>query len=171
MKAPVTWLFPALLLTMATDAAAKNIDLGVGLSYVNMSNEYGIDGGLDFQLGYEVIRNRSLNMGAQLHLTRSLSTQPDSYAPDIDAEGDLTYSSSGLFFTARPHNGWLQLKGGAVQADYATFTRDESRTGYGVGAGLIIEYPGINLHLLDYQRLVFGEDTFNVYTLSFTILH
>jgi hypothetical protein len=166
MKTIYTRLFPVLLLVAVNiDANAEEVDFGIGLSFVSMGSEYGLDSGFDAQLGYEVVRRGPLNMGAQLHLTRSLSTQSDEYA-----EGDLNYSSTGLYLTARPHNWWLQFKAGAVKADYATFDRDESRWGYGLGAGIVMDYTGVKVHLLDYQHFAFGKDSFDAYTISFIVL-
>ena len=103
--------------------------------------------------------------------TQAILYRPyDEIEDDVDNEGALKYSSNALYFTARPENWWVQFKGGVVQVEYQTLVKNENNTGYGLGMGVVLDYGNFRIHLIDYQRLTFGSDSFNVYTMSIGVM-
>lgn len=144
---------------------AGELDLGLGLSVIESTKGDAFEIGWDFQAGYEFLEYDSWNFGTQIQLARGLIARAD-----VDIEGDLYYSSNALYFTARPENWWVQFKGGVVQAEYQTFVKDVSNTGYGLGMGVVLDYGDFRIHLIDYQRLTFGSDSFDVYTMSIGVM-
>jgi len=146
-------------------AEAGEVDFGLGIGLVDSNRGGALDGGWDLQLGYELRQTETWHVGAQLALFRGITSQSE-----IVDENDLSFSSTGLYLTARPKGWWLQFKGGAVQADYHSLSRDEHNLGYGLGVGVVLGDGAFRLHLLDYQRLTFGADSFNQYTVSFAVL-
>lgn len=155
-----------MLLVWGSSSHAADVDIGAGISFIDRSSGNGFDSGWDVQLGYELAHSRALNMGAQLHLTRGTKS-----GSSMSTGDEMNYSSNALYLTARPHNWWLQFKGGAVQADFSSASGENSHTGYGVGMGIVVDFYGVNMHILDYQRFVFGNESFNLYTISFSVMN
>lgn len=118
--------------------------------------------GWDLQIGYE-LQQSGLGTGLQLQMTEgqtSNATNPD----------DMHYSSTGLYLTARPGNSWFHAKAGVVQSNVRTLAGNVDSSGYGAGFGLVAASRGLTVHLLDYQRLVFDNASFNQYTFSIALL-
>lgn len=165
MARSVSRYYLLLVLLLAPSVEAAGVDLGLGLSFIDPARGAGLELGWDLQLGYEFWERDSWNLGAQLALTRGMTAKSD-----LDDETDLSFSSTALYLTARPKGWWLNFKGGVVQGDYHTLSADVNTIGYGLGVGAILDYDRVRLHLLDYQRLTFGADSFNLYTVSIAVL-
>lgn len=130
-----------------------------------MVSKENLEAGMDLQVGYEFLESNKLSAGLQLQLTKGLSTDTKS-----DDRTYLQYDAAGLYLIARPMNSWLQAKAGVVRSNYYTPSGNEDSLGYGTGLGLVIGSYDINVHLLDYQRLTFDNDSFNQYTISILIM-
>lgn len=159
------WLVGLLLLATSAVQAAGKVDFGLGLSFVDDLRSEALAGAWDLQVGYEVENISGWNIGWQLQATQESSSRSEFYD-----ETDMAYSSTGLYLTASPYRGWFHLKGGVMDVRYQTLTRDIHSTGIGIGAGLVVDYPGLRIHLLDFQRVMVGAESFNMYTLSITVL-
>lgn len=152
-------------MSLASVARAAPLDLGVGLSYVDDLHSDALSMGWDLQVGYELERRAGWSIGWQAQLTQALDSSHDY----LD-ETDMSYSSGGLYLTATPFKGWFYVKGGVVDARYQTITHDQHTAGVGLGAGFVVDYPEVKLHILDMQRVMVGAEGFNMYTISFTVL-
>lgn len=157
--------FLLLALALSPQLKAGDLDLGLGLAFIDSSGGDALDLGWDLQLGYEFWQQEAWNIGLQLQLTRGITAESE-----VDDENDLYYSSNALYLTARPENWWLHFKAGVVQADYRMMTTGGSHTGYGLGAGLVIGSDNFRVHLLDYQRVRLGSESFDLYTISIAVL-
>lgn len=165
MKSIFSKYYLLLLVPLMQQAHAGELDLGLGLSFIEPTKGDAFEIGWDLQAGYEFLEYDSWNFGAQIQLTRGLIDEAD-----VESEGDINYSSNALYFTARPKNWWVQFKGGVVQVDYQTLVKNESTTGYGLGMGVVLNSGDFRIHLIDYQRLTFGSDSFDVYTMSIGVM-
>lgn len=144
---------------------AEPFDIGLGFSYIDAAQGDGFSGGWDLQLGYEFAHPEGWNIGGQIQATQGLTKKSDF----VD-QSDLAYSSTALYFTARPDNWWLYFKGGIVDADFQTLNDNQHTAGVGAGAGIVYNLNGFRVHLLDYQRVIVGNKSFNIYTISITLL-
>jgi len=146
---------------------AGQYDLGLGLSFVDSSikNSDGLELGLDFQIGYEFTEVEDWNLGGQLEIMRGWSNKNE-----VLDETDLAFSANGIYFTARPKNWFVTFRTGIVQADYTTWTRSNSGTGFAYGLGIVIGSGDLRLHVFDYQHIKIGNDDFDMYTISVAVL-
>ncbi|HEY0719980.1 MAG TPA: hypothetical protein VGE50_01875 [Gammaproteobacteria bacterium] len=157
-------LFGALLL-QASGAQAANLDIGLGLSFVDDIHSDALAGAWDLQVGYEFEHVPGWAIGGQLQVTQAMNPQSQP-----SSEKDMVYSSAGLYLTASPNKSWLYFKGGIVDSRYETIAHDQHTAGVGMGAGIVLDYPQVRLHVLDFQRLMIGSESFNMYTISLTVL-
>ena len=155
------WIF------IGTAAAhADSLDVGVGWSLIDMADSQSIETGWDLQIGYEFLHSDDWSAGLQLQLTDSLTNDGN-----YDYAGAIQYSASGLYLMARPKDSWLHAKAGVVRGDYYTQNGKVDRSGYGAGIGVVMGSGGLTLHLLDYQHIVFDNDSFNLYTISLLVMY
>ncbi len=155
------WLFLG-----TTAVQADSLDVGVGWSLIDMADNQSIETGWDLQIGYEFLQSEDWSAGLQLQLTDSLTSDGTN-----DYAGGIQYSATGLYLMARPKNSWLHAKAGVVQGDYYNLTGKVDRSGYGAGIGVVMGSGGLTLHLLDYQHIVFDNDSFNLYTISLLVMY
>jgi hypothetical protein len=156
------WLFVA---GGVQQAQAGQFDLGLGISGIDNPTEDAFELAWDVQAGYEFKEYKAWNFGAQIQYSRGLIAESE-----VDDEIDLAFTSTGLYTTARPNNWWLQFKAGVVRVDYKTMTKDSTDTGAGVGVGIVIGDENFRFHLIDYQRMFVGGESFDMYTISIGVL-
>ena len=161
-------LFLFLAAFCPTVAWAGSFNVGAGLAFVDGANLDGFDGGWDLQFGYEAKETTHWGLGVQLHLLKGWTSKSD-----VEAESDMSFRSTAVYFTARPMAHWarwLQLKAGIAKADYVTAEADNDGTGTALGVGVVLGSEKVQWHLLDYQRYAISGDQFNVYSISLAVL-
>ena len=109
-------LFLFLIACCPCFAWAGAFNAGLGLAFADARNLEGFDGGWDFQFGYEAKGTKYWSLGAQLHLIKGWTSEGD-----VEADSDMSFGSTAVYFTARPTARWLQLKAGIANADYGSF--------------------------------------------------
>lgn len=147
-----------------SQASAGQLDLGLGVGAIDNAPDNGFDLYWDLMLGYEFKGYEHWNVGGQIELIRGITNESE-----VDDEGDLAFSATGFYVTARPKNWWLNFKLGAVDVDYTTMSGDVSDVGVGVGAGIVLGSDKFRVHLFDYQRVMVGDEYFSLYTVSIGI--
>ena len=115
----------SLILSSFSEIRAEGLDFGFGVGFVDSDNTEAFDGGLDLQVGYEMIETEDWNFGAQLHLIKGVTSESDVEDERLVYSGyDTTdstvmaFDSQAFYLTARPENWLLQFKAGIVHADY-----------------------------------------------------
>jgi hypothetical protein len=157
-----------LVCTHPYSAWAGSFDVGIGLGFADSVDTKGFDGGWDFVFGYEFKQTTNWNLGVQLHLLRGWTSRSD-----VENDTDMAFDSTAVTFTARPDKRWLdwiQLKVGAVKANYKTPELANNGTGLAYGVGVVIGNETVRLHLLDIERYEIEGDSFNVYSINVAIL-
>ncbi len=165
MKRVIGLLVVLLLQVQVQGSQAADLDLGLGLSFVDDARSDALAADWDLQVGYEIERVPGWSIGWQAQVTQAMASQGE----PAD-ENDMVYSSAGLYLTASPNKGWFYFKGGVVDVRYETLHREGHTMGGGIGAGIVLDYPQVRLHILDVQRLLVGSESFNIYTIGFTVL-
>jgi hypothetical protein len=169
MKEPhIRILFLLLIACCPGFAWAGSFNAGLGFAFADARNIEGFDLGWDLQFGYEAKETTHWGLGVQLHLIKGWTSEGD-----VEAESDMSFSSTAVYFTARPMARWaqwLQLKAGIAKADYVTAEEDNEGTGTALGVGVVIGSEKVQWHLLDYQRYAISGDQFNVYSISLAVL-
>jgi hypothetical protein len=164
LAAPVLML--CLVLGQASQhACAGTFDVGLGLGFADSLDSEGFEGGWDFLAGYEMEKTAGWNIGTQLHFIRGWT---DKNKASYDTS--MSFNSTALYVTARPQNGWLQFKAGLVSADYTSLQLQGHGTGIAAGAGIVIGEEDLRLHLLDIHRFFIDGHSFNIYSISLTVL-
>jgi hypothetical protein len=167
-EVPIQILFLFLTACCPCVALAGSFNAGAGLAFVDGANLDGFDGGWDLQFGYEAKETTHWGLGVQLHLLKGWTSKSD-----VEADSDMSFRSTAVYFTARPMAPWaqwLQLKAGIANANYVTADEDNKGTGTALGVGVVLGSEKVQWHLLDYQRYAISGDQFNVYSISLAVL-
>ena len=153
------------LVSVSHHANAGTFDAGLGLGFAESLDSDGFEGGWDFLAGYEIDQTAGWNIGTQVHVIRGWT---DKSKANYDT--NMSFNSTALYVTARPQNWWLQFKGGLVTADYISQQLEGHGTGFAAGAGIVIGEEDLRLHLLDVHRFFIDGHSFNIYSISLTVL-
>lgn len=159
------YIWFSVLLSAMPPVFASSFNFGVGQSIIDGVHSEAAGSGWDVQVGYAFARKRAWDFGLQLQITRQENSDTEFTSPS-----DLAFSSNALYLSARPSDWWLYFKGGVVHVDYRTLAKAQEDVGLGLGAGITYGSGDIRLHLLDYQRISVGDDSFNMYTISLAVL-
>jgi len=159
---------------------AEGVDIGAGFGLV--SQQHGLEGGWDIQVGYEFKETERFSLGVQWQWFKGWTSE--NRLGDHD-QGGMAFSSNALYLTARPRHEalrWLQLKAGLVNANYKIAEYDSAagtvvvrsdrsgETGLALGLGLVFGSDKVRLHLLDYQRYSFAGESFDAFGISLVLL-
>lgn len=158
-----------LLLSILSDVAADDFDVGLGLGFVTVQNDDPIDVALDFQFGYEFTEVQNWHLGAQFHLINGLTSRgsvDEDREYNIEDSAEMAYDSEALYLTARPKDWWLQLQLGMAHTAYYTVDKDTSGVGPAFGFALVAPYEHFTLHMLDFHHYWVNGESFNTYTFS-----
>lgn len=157
---------------------AEGVDIGAGFGLV--SQQHGFEGGWDVQVGYEFKETERFSFGVQWQWFKGWTSESR-----LGEKEGMAFRSNALYLTARPRHEalqWLQLKAGAVNANYKIAEYDSAagtvvvrsdrsgETGLALGVSLVFGSDKVRFHLLDYQRYSLSGESFDAFGISLVLL-
>lgn len=153
-RAAILATLAAAALIAAAPARTDGFDLAFNLEAIIATEQKGTELGYGFIVGYEFWATQSWDLGIQGHffngITSDSSVREDRESGWSDSTA-MSFTSFGLYMTARPCKWPVQFKAGPVYVDAMTVKRKQSTLGGAVGAGLVFGDGPVNLHLFDYE--------------------
>ncbi len=159
-------------------ALAEGVNIGAGFALV--SQQHGVEGGWDIQVGYEFKETEPLSIGVQWQWFKGWTSESR-----VGDEEGMAFRSNALYLTARPRHEslrWLQFKAGVVNANYKIAAYDSNagavvvrsdrsgETGLALGLGLVFGSDNVRFHLFDYQHYSFAGESFDAFSITLMVL-